>query len=77
MNGVTLEYPSTEVLAREIEFAMAYVAACNPGRDVLGQFRRAFSEEMARMLIERYQRPPLPNDFTVPDGTGTQRADSP
>lgn len=42
-----------DVLAGEIEFAIAYTVACNPGRDLLGADRKLFAEAIADMLFER------------------------
>jgi hypothetical protein len=42
-----------EALAGEIEFAIAYTAACNPDRDLLGADRKAFAEAIVNMLTER------------------------
>ena len=40
-------------LAAEIEFAIAYTVACNPGRDLLGEDRKAFAEAIVDMITER------------------------
>jgi hypothetical protein len=41
-------------LTGEIEFAIAYTVACNPGRDLLHEpDRRLLAEAIADMLIER------------------------
>ena len=40
-------------LAAEIEFAIAYTVACNPGRDLLGEDRKAFAEAIVGMITER------------------------
>ena len=45
--------PSRAVLEAEIEFAIAYHRACNPGRDLLGEDRRLFAEAIVWSLFER------------------------
>jgi hypothetical protein len=41
------------VLAGELEFAIAYVRACNPDRDLLGADRKLFAQALIDMLFER------------------------
>jgi hypothetical protein len=42
-----------KVLAGELEFAIAYLAACNRNRDLLGEDRKAFAEGIVALLFER------------------------
>jgi hypothetical protein len=44
------------VMVTELEFAIAYLAAANRDRDLLGEDRRAFAEAIAAMLAERAGR---------------------
>ena len=50
--GPALQIP-LDVLATEIEFAIAYIRACNPGEDLTGPYRSELSQSMAVMLAER------------------------
>jgi hypothetical protein len=40
-------------LTAEIEFIVAYLRACNPGRDLTGTDRKAFAEQITALLLER------------------------
>lgn len=41
------------VLADEIEFAIAYIRACNPDRDLTGTDRKLLAAQIVAMLTER------------------------
>lgn len=43
------------VLADEIEFAIAYIRACNPARDLTGEDRKLLAAQIVAMLAERAQ----------------------
>jgi hypothetical protein len=47
---------SGDVLAGEIEFAIAYFRACNPGRDLTGEDRAEFARMITGMLFERAEQ---------------------
>jgi hypothetical protein len=50
--GPVLQVP-LDVLAAEIEFAVAYLRACNPGEDLTGRYRSELARLIADMLAER------------------------
>ena len=53
--GPVLQVP-LDVLATEIEFAVAYIRACNPGEDLTGPYRSELSRAIGDMLAERAGR---------------------
>ena len=42
-----------KALPGELEFAIAYLAACNRNRDLLGEDRKAFAQAIVDLLFER------------------------
>jgi hypothetical protein len=52
MAGRAVVIPAA-LLADEIAFAIAYLVACNPGRDLLITDREEFAGAIAGMVIER------------------------
>jgi hypothetical protein len=52
--NITSVYIPSAALTGEIEFAIAYTVACNPGRDLLHEpDRRLLAEAIVAMLYER------------------------
>ncbi len=43
-------------LADEIEFAIAYIRACNPGRDLTGEDRKLLAGQIVAMITERAEQ---------------------
>jgi hypothetical protein len=69
MSTLVIRIPAAD-LAAELEFGIAYTAACNPGRDLLGADRKLFARALADLLFERARSGTTALDMAVPGENG-------